>query len=60
MARHSESPKRARIAGHPRQRRLAALARPMDQHHGRIGQRLGEARLGEAGMERGRGHAGQS
>ena len=39
-----------------RQRRLAALARPMDQHHGRVGQRLAEARRKKARIERSLGH----
>ena len=40
----------------PRQRGLAALSRPMNQHDRRIGQRLGEALLGVPGVEFRFGH----
>ena len=46
------------ISSHASQRRLAALAGPVDQHNGGIGQRLDEARLGEARMELRPGHVG--
>ena len=42
-----------------RQRRLAALARPVHEDHGRVGERLRQAGARKAGVERGLGHAGQ-
>lgn len=45
-----------RPAHHLRQRGLAALARPVYQHHRRVAQRLAQQRRGLAGVEDGGGY----
>ena len=47
-----------RAANRLRERGLAALSRAMDQHHWRIGQSLGQARLRIAGIEGIEGRSG--